>query len=72
MERYISWILRVQNEPDPNGIDVRSEPRFNLPNGDVDTKPWGRPQTDGPALRASTVIQYANILLDAGKSDYVK
>jgi glucoamylase len=32
---------------------------------------WGRPQTDGPALRATVLIKYANMLLDAGSTSYV-
>jgi len=43
-------ILTTQ-EADPNGIDIRTEPKFNLPNGDVFTDPWCRPQNDGPGLR---------------------
>lgn len=71
MESYIQWVLRVQNENDPFGFDVRVEPKYNLPNGDVYTGGWGRPQTDGPGLRASTLILYANALLKNGKSDYI-
>jgi glucoamylase len=28
---YVQWVLRVQNQPDPNGIDIRTEPKFNIP-----------------------------------------
>ena len=59
MEKYVQWVLKVQNEDDPNGIDVRTEPKFNLPDGDVFTGGWCRPQSDGPGLRASTLIMYA-------------
>ena len=41
------------------------EPRFNA-NGSVNTEPWGRPQNDGPAARAITMIRYANYLLAKG------
>lgn len=71
MESYIQWVIRVQNENDPNGFDVRIEPKYTLPNGDVFTGGWGRPQTDGPGLRASTLILYANTLLTNGKKDDV-
>lgn len=32
---------------------------------------WGRPQTDGPAIRATVLIKFANLLLDAGEGEYV-
>lgn len=35
MSTYVQWVLRNQEDQDPNGIDVRGEPKFNLPNGDV-------------------------------------
>ncbi len=41
------------------------EPRFNA-DGSVNTEPWGRPQNDGPAARALTLIRYANWLLSQG------
>lgn len=72
MQSYVSWVLNVQNEPDPNGIDVRTEPKYNLPYGDVYTGGWCRPQTDGPGLRALTLINYANSLLENDDSDYIQ
>jgi glucoamylase len=41
------------------------EPKYYV-NGTVYTGPWGRPQNDGPALRAATLIRFANRLLDEG------
>lgn len=41
------------------------DPRFNV-DGNLDTLPWGRPQNDGPALRAITMIRYARSLLAHG------
>jgi len=55
---------RVQDASTPSG-DV-GEPKFNL-NGTAYTGPWGRPQNDGPALRAMTFIRYANTLLGQGR-----
>ena len=72
MDAYVQWVLRVQGESDPNNIDVRIEPKFNLPNGDPYTGGWCRPQTDGPALRAATLSLYAQVLIAAGKTDAVK
>lgn len=62
-----------QTESDPHqGTDVRTEPKYNLPDGDVFAGSWCRPQTDGPALRAKTLIAYAQTLMKGGKSDDVK
>ena len=32
---------KVQNKQDPNGIDVRIEPKFEIPSGDPYTGGWG-------------------------------
>jgi glucoamylase len=42
------------------------EPKFNL-DGTAYLRDWGRPQNDGPALRASTLIRFAHRLLDQGQ-----
>jgi glucoamylase len=49
------------------------EPKFNV-NLTAFTGAWGRPQRDGPALRSTALITYANYLLQQGGSsneDYV-
>ena len=51
VKAYIQWVLKVQNEGDPNSQDVRTEPKFELPNGEVFSGAWCRPQNDGPGLR---------------------
>ena len=73
-QSWIQWVLNVQNEPDPNGIDVRIEPKYFLPNGEVYNGGWCRPQTDGPGLRATTVMTYANNLLAQSSNNmgYIK
>eukprot|EP01126_Amoeba_proteus_P011163 TRINITY_DN1446_c0_g2_i1.p1 TRINITY_DN1446_c0_g2~~TRINITY_DN1446_c0_g2_i1.p1 ORF type:complete len:381 (-),score=57.13 TRINITY_DN1446_c0_g2_i1:170-1312(-) len=72
MQAYVGWVLNVQSKQDPNGIDVRTEPKYYLPNGDVFDQGWCRPQTDGPALRATALITYANTLINQGEMDYVR
>jgi glucoamylase len=50
------------------------EPKYLL-DGSADTENWGRPQDDGPALRALVLIRLANMLLDGGQpaqAAYVK
>lgn len=70
---YVQWVLRVQVESDPHSdTDVRTEPKYNLPDGDVFEGAWCRPQTDGPALRAKTLMAYADKLNAIGKSSEVK
>jgi hypothetical protein len=72
VKSYIGWVLHNQNEADPNGIDVRTEPKFELPNGEVFSAAWCRPQNDGPGLRATTLMIAANSLIAKGESQYVK
>jgi glucoamylase len=42
------------------------EPKYNI-NITAFNEPWGRPQPDGPALRASALIAYGNHLLAQGQ-----
>ena len=71
MTAYTKWVLKAQAASDPNSIDVRIEPKFRLPNGEVYNSGWCRPQTDGPALRANTLMMWARVLIANGKSDFV-
>eukprot|EP01130_Rhizamoeba_saxonica_P006169 TRINITY_DN2448_c0_g1_i2.p1 TRINITY_DN2448_c0_g1~~TRINITY_DN2448_c0_g1_i2.p1 ORF type:complete len:236 (-),score=51.77 TRINITY_DN2448_c0_g1_i2:522-1229(-) len=72
MEAYTSWVIRVQNLNDPHDQDVRTEPKYYLPEGGVYIGGCCRPQTDGPGLRAIALIQFANDLLTSGDLVYVK
>ncbi|KAI8904211.1 Six-hairpin glycosidase-like protein [Powellomyces hirtus] len=54
---YLQWPER----PSP-GL---GEPKFYV-NGDTFTGPWGRPQNDGPALRALTLIHFAETYVGRG------
>jgi glucoamylase len=72
VKSYSQWVLHNQNEADPNGIDVRTEPKFMLPNGEVFSSAWCRPQNDGPGLRATALIIAADSLIANGEIDYVK
>lgn len=56
-----------QNLPTLTGL---GEPKFNV-DGSGYTSPWGRPQNDGPALRAIAMIKFARILFLEGEHDYV-
>lgn len=65
IQQYISAQAKVQTISNPSG-DLSTgglgEPKFNV-NETAFTGPWGRPQRDGPALRATALIAYANYLI---------
>lgn len=65
---YASLVKTLQRN---SGFDHLGEPKYNI-DGTPYTGPWGRPQNDGPALRAITLIKFANKLLDDGKVDWVR
>ncbi len=54
-----------------NTLSGMGEPKFHV-NGDPFNGPWGRPQNDGPALRAIALVQLADVWIKAGKMDWVK
>lgn len=60
---YISWVQNAQKQPPLNQIDILGEPKFNI-DGSIWVGQWSRPQNDGPALRAITLIHIANLFLD--------
>eukprot|EP00933_Yihiella_yeosuensis_P016844 TRINITY_DN1424_c0_g1_i1.p1 TRINITY_DN1424_c0_g1~~TRINITY_DN1424_c0_g1_i1.p1 ORF type:complete len:513 (-),score=151.45 TRINITY_DN1424_c0_g1_i1:332-1870(-) len=72
LQHYVQWVLKVQNQADNHNIDVRTEPKYTIPDGRPFTGAWCRPQTDGPGLRAKTLAEYGMKLMDAGKADFVK
>jgi glucoamylase len=71
LKQYAQWVLTAQARSDPNGQDVRTEPKFELPNGEVFSGAWCRPQNDGPGLQATSLIMLANSLIAQGESSYV-
>lgn len=46
------------------------EPKYFI-DGSGYTGPWGRPQNDGPALRALSMIKFARLMLAEGNQDFV-
>lgn len=46
------------------------EPKYNI-DGSGYRGPWGRPQNDGPALRALAMVKFARLLIQNGEVDYV-
>jgi glucoamylase len=71
---YVAFSRENQRTPNPSGGPADKgfgEPKFEA-NGSAFTRGWGRPQNDGPALRAQTLIRFANLLLNAGEEDWVR
>ncbi|MES2526020.1 MAG: glycoside hydrolase family 15 protein [Bdellovibrionota bacterium] len=65
------WVdseTRRQNTYTLSGL---GEPKYNI-DGTGFEGPWGRPQNDGPALRAISMIKFGRLLIDSGKRDYVQ
>jgi len=61
LEAYAAQSHALQHEPNPSGtfsdLSGLGEPKF-LVSGHAFTGSWGRPQRDGPALRALTLAAY--------------
>ncbi|KAF7557716.1 hypothetical protein G7Z17_g430 [Cylindrodendrum hubeiense] len=68
IEEYISAQTELQGVSNPSGSPESGglgEPKFNV-NLTEFTGSWGRPQRDGPALRATALTLYANWLVSHG------
>jgi len=59
------------NQETPNLSGGLGEPKFH-PDGAAYNESWGRPQDDGPALRAITLIHLARVWLKEGKENWVR
>lgn len=64
---FVDFSRSNQETPTFTGL---GEPKFYV-DGKAYLEPWGRPQNDGPALRASTLTRWALRLLDEGRRDQV-
>lgn len=68
---YVAWTETIQHQYDPiPGQDILGEPKFYI-DGYPFEGAWGRPQNDGPALRASVLIRFAHQLINKNESEYV-
>lgn len=73
LKQYVTESAKLQRTSNPSGSYTTGgigEPKFYV-NGAAFTGGWGRPQRDGPAIRATVLIKFANMLLDAGQASYV-
>lgn len=72
LKQYVEFVNTTQHAIPTPGYELLGEPKFYL-DGNVFMGSWGRPQNDGPALRALTLIRFANTLLDDKNNDtYVR
>ncbi|KAJ5495325.1 Glucoamylase [Penicillium diatomitis] len=73
IEQYINAQAKLQTVNNPSGGlsdgSGLGEPKFNV-DGSAFTGNWGRPQRDGPALRAIALIDFGNWLIDNGYKSY--
>ncbi|KAI0784823.1 glucoamylase [Abortiporus biennis] len=70
---FVTAEANLQQVTNPSGSLTTGglgEPKFNI-DGSAFTGAWGRPQRDGPALRSTSMIAYANWLLDNNNSTFV-
>lgn len=69
IELYIVGQAKLQIVSNPSGSfsdgTGLGEPKFNA-DGTAFTASWGRPQRDGPALRATALIAYSRWLIANG------
>ncbi|TFY52909.1 hypothetical protein EVG20_g10351 [Dentipellis fragilis] len=73
IDNFVNAEKIVQQVSNPSGTVSSGglgEPKFNV-DETAFTGAWGRPQRDGPALRATALITYANWLLDNGNTTWV-
>ncbi|KAF8964433.1 glycoside hydrolase family 15 protein [Flammula alnicola] len=73
VDLYLTAQQALQQVSNPSGTVVTgglAEPKFNV-DGTAFTGPWGRPQRDGPALRATALITYAKWLMANSNTTFV-
>lgn len=71
---YVSAQARLQTVDNPSGGLANGaglgEPKFEA-NGTEFNEAWGRPQRDGPALRATALVTYSRWLITQGRRSTV-
>jgi glucoamylase len=68
---FSSDIQQTQNRSGNPWDTGPGEPKFHV-HGSVFTGDWGRPQNDGPAIRASGLIRLGHMLIDQGEMNWVQ
>lgn len=71
VEGYIEEQYHLQRLTNPSGdfalLTGLGEPKF-MPTGEAFTDNWGRPQRDGPGLRAITIMHYLRLVAKYGRT----
>lgn len=73
LKDYTLFSRGNQTTKNPSGDEWSGglgEPKFNM-DGSAYWQPWGRPQNDGPALRALVLIDFATDLIKKGQLSWV-
>ncbi|CCA75132.1 probable glucan 1,4-alpha-glucosidase [Serendipita indica DSM 11827] len=74
IDNFVGHVGRIQQVTNPSGTVSTGglgEPKFMISEAAF-TGEWGRPQRDGPALRATTLIAYANWLRANSNTTHVQ
>eukprot|EP00929_Paragymnodinium_shiwhaense_P093598 TRINITY_DN537_c0_g3_i1.p1 TRINITY_DN537_c0_g3~~TRINITY_DN537_c0_g3_i1.p1 ORF type:complete len:1180 (-),score=363.91 TRINITY_DN537_c0_g3_i1:308-3847(-) len=58
MESWLKAVERFFEREDFDRRNLLAEPKFIIPSGEPYSKPWCRPQSDGPILRVITLLAY--------------
>lgn len=65
------WVAAEAYRQEQYSLTDLGEPKYHV-DGSAFMGPWGRPQNDGPALRAINMMKWARILLREGQTSYVR
>lgn len=68
---YIQFEKIAQQQISRPGEETLGQPKYNI-DGTIWEGDWGRPQNDGPALRAITIIHIARLLMEEGEENVVR
>ncbi|PKY01204.1 glucan 1,4-alpha-glucosidase [Aspergillus campestris IBT 28561] len=75
IQQYITGQAKLQGVANPSGSledgAGLAEPKFHIDSTSFEEE-WGRPQRDGPALRAQALIAYGNSILEGKKEKVVQ
>lgn len=68
---YVNFERKAEQQTSKKGEETLGQPKYNV-DASIWEGEWMRPQNDGPALRAITLIAIANLLNQEGDKQYVK
>ncbi|MCB0391049.1 MAG: glycoside hydrolase family 15 protein [Bdellovibrionales bacterium] len=67
LQRLDDFVDLTHLQQTNSGFQSYGEPKYFVDGRPYDG-PWGRPQNDGPALRASVLMRYASVIVQNGQS----